>query len=460
MNGTNRGIPMTRRIAAEMEARISDGTLPAGSRLPSVRDLAGQYEISTAVCLSAYRALEKKGLVERRPGSGTFVRGTAAVEDPKNYFYNWDCVLPSMETMDMAAALSPELEFSSFPAVTYDYNPHYIDWIISRNSGSESHPGLIALNEGLLPVLAAEKALLPLDGFLERSTRLSPEGFPPELLRSMSYGGKLCALPLSFNPLMLFYNRRVFRRRGIPEPDGSWNWNSLLRHTELLTEAGADGVICYGLAILFTPNSFIPFVFQNNGEFFDRNGNCVIDSEPAFEALSFFSELYRLPGVCSHRHGDARSALVDLMSNDFAAMLIGDGVDYALLRERMPEADWGMVKLPAGKRSATSLSVWGVGLTTGGRAEERFALLERCFEPGPYSGYCRKIHTLPAYDPAANGVPSMMVDLLPEAIPSIQSTSRQAVNAIAETIAVLLAHKLRLTREQCRDFCRKINARL
>ena len=68
MNGTNRGIPMTRRIAAEMEARISDGTLPAGSRLPSVRDLAGQYEISTAVCLSAYRALEKEsGLITCLP---------------------------------------------------------------------------------------------------------------------------------------------------------------------------------------------------------------------------------------------------------------------------------------------------------------------------------------------------------------------------------------------------------
>ena len=37
---------------------------------------------------------------------------------------------------------------------------------------------------------------------------------------------------------------------------------------------------------------------------------------------------------------------------------------------------------------------------------------------------------------------------------------RHAVNAVSETIQLLLAHKLRLTREQCREFCRKINARL
>lgn len=150
MEGTNRGIPMTRRIAAEMEERIADGTLPAGSRLPSVRELAVRYGISTAVCLSAYRALEKKGLVERRAGSGTFVCGTPAAADPKNYFYSWDCVLPSMEAARLAASLSPELEFSAFPASTYDYNPDYLDWIISRNSGGESHPGLVVLDEGQL----------------------------------------------------------------------------------------------------------------------------------------------------------------------------------------------------------------------------------------------------------------------------------------------------------------------
>ncbi len=460
MEGTNRGIPMTRRIAAEMEERIADGTLPAGSRLPSVRELAVRYGISTAVCLSAYRALEKKGLVERRAGSGTFVCGTPAAADPKNYFYSWDCVLPSMEAARLAASLSPELEFSAFPASTYDYNPDYLDWIISRNSGGESHPGLIVLDEGQLPVLASEKVLLPLDDLLDGSDFPVRDGFPPELLRSLSFGGKLYALPLAFNPVFLCYNRRVFRRRGVAEPDGSWNWDDLLRHAELLTDAGPEGVSCYGLAILFTPNSYVPFVFQNDGEFFDRNGNCVIDSEPAFEALSFFSELYRLPGVCSHRHGDPRSALADLMSNDFAAMLIGDGIDYAMLCERMPPDDWGMVKLPAGKRSATSLSVWGIGLSAGPRAQERFALLERCFRPGHWVDCCRSVNTLPAYEPAANHVPPLITELLREAYPSIQSTSRHAVNAVSETIQLLLAHKLRLTREQCREFCRKINARL
>lgn len=70
------------------------------------------------------------------------------------------------------------------------------------------------------------------------------------------------------------------------------------------------------------------------------------------------------------------------------------------------------------------------------------------------------VNTLPAYEPAANHVPPLITELLREAYPSIQSTSRHAVNAVSETIQLLLAHKLRLTREQCREFCRKINARL
>ena len=115
------------------------------------------------------------------------------------------------------------------------------------------------LDEGQLPVLASEKALLPLDDLLDGSDFPVRDGFPPELLRSLSFGGKLYALPLAFNPVFLCYNRRVFRRRGVAEPDGSWNWDDLLRHAELLTDAGPEGVSCYGLAILFTPNSYVPF---------------------------------------------------------------------------------------------------------------------------------------------------------------------------------------------------------
>jgi len=66
--------PLYQLLAEEMRSAISDGRLPAGSRLPSVRDTARDRSLSINTVLAAYRHLEARGQVEARPQSGYFVR--------------------------------------------------------------------------------------------------------------------------------------------------------------------------------------------------------------------------------------------------------------------------------------------------------------------------------------------------------------------------------------------------
>ncbi len=60
-------------IMARIEAMIVDGTLEAGARLPSERDLAAQFSVSRPSLREAIQKLEARGLIERRQGGGTFV---------------------------------------------------------------------------------------------------------------------------------------------------------------------------------------------------------------------------------------------------------------------------------------------------------------------------------------------------------------------------------------------------
>ncbi|SDB18410.1 transcriptional regulator, GntR family [Pseudidiomarina indica] len=60
-------------IMERIEAMIVDGTLKAGTRLPSERDLAAQFSVSRPSLREAIQKLEARGLVERRQGGGTFV---------------------------------------------------------------------------------------------------------------------------------------------------------------------------------------------------------------------------------------------------------------------------------------------------------------------------------------------------------------------------------------------------
>ena len=53
--------------------RISEGSLPAGSRLPSEDSLVQEYAVSRTTIRAAIQSLIQRGLVEIRRGKGTFV---------------------------------------------------------------------------------------------------------------------------------------------------------------------------------------------------------------------------------------------------------------------------------------------------------------------------------------------------------------------------------------------------
>jgi GntR family transcriptional regulator, transcriptional repressor for pyruvate dehydrogenase complex len=61
-------------IVRQIRTMIAEGRLKSGDRLPPERDLAEKFLVSRTSVREALRALESLGLVEIRPGEGTFVR--------------------------------------------------------------------------------------------------------------------------------------------------------------------------------------------------------------------------------------------------------------------------------------------------------------------------------------------------------------------------------------------------
>lgn len=73
MQGT---LPVYIQIAEIMTREISAGHLAQGARLPTERDLARQYGVAVATLRKALGKLTQQGLLERRHGSGNYVRKT------------------------------------------------------------------------------------------------------------------------------------------------------------------------------------------------------------------------------------------------------------------------------------------------------------------------------------------------------------------------------------------------
>lgn len=65
--------PIYLQIYEYMKREISQGSLPAGTRLPSHRNLAIQLNVSRITVESAYQQLLAEGYVESKPKRGIFV---------------------------------------------------------------------------------------------------------------------------------------------------------------------------------------------------------------------------------------------------------------------------------------------------------------------------------------------------------------------------------------------------
>jgi len=74
-------VPPFEQIRARIADLVAAGELPAGTRLPSVRALAGDLGIAPNTVVRAYRELEADGVVRTARGKGTVVADAPPAPD-------------------------------------------------------------------------------------------------------------------------------------------------------------------------------------------------------------------------------------------------------------------------------------------------------------------------------------------------------------------------------------------
>jgi GntR family transcriptional regulator len=67
------GVPPYLQIAEQVRQALIAGVLGPGDQLPTVKEVVTQLAINPNTVFKGYRELEREGLVEGRPGAGTFV---------------------------------------------------------------------------------------------------------------------------------------------------------------------------------------------------------------------------------------------------------------------------------------------------------------------------------------------------------------------------------------------------
>jgi GntR family transcriptional regulator len=79
------GVAPYLQIVQQVKEALRLGLLDVGDQLPTVREVVADLAINPNTVAKGYRELEASGLVEARPGRGTFITSTLAAPSLKHH---------------------------------------------------------------------------------------------------------------------------------------------------------------------------------------------------------------------------------------------------------------------------------------------------------------------------------------------------------------------------------------
>jgi GntR family transcriptional regulator len=100
--------PIYRQLKEKVQAMILDGVLKPGDALPSVRQIAADYQINPITVSKAYQELVDESLVEKRRGIGMYVTEGAsdkllATERQRFIEEEWPAMLDRIRRLGIGA---------------------------------------------------------------------------------------------------------------------------------------------------------------------------------------------------------------------------------------------------------------------------------------------------------------------------------------------------------------------
>jgi GntR family transcriptional regulator len=105
----NESQPIYRQLRDRVVAMILEGVLKDGDPLPSVRNVAAEYQLNPLTVLKGYQQLVDEQLVEKRRGRGMFVTEGARrmlMKDERQKFLEdeWPKVVATINRLGLSAA--------------------------------------------------------------------------------------------------------------------------------------------------------------------------------------------------------------------------------------------------------------------------------------------------------------------------------------------------------------------
>lgn len=336
--------------------------------IPSESDICGRFSVSRTTAIKALNALERRNLVRREVGRGTFLNRD-----------NVKIPLTFLVTRTMPELCAFAHEAGRRFAELYPFAEVKVRAIDSSDWISEivATPGCKILCSSHIGFMAEMKLLCPLNslpGFQETLDRLSPGAVE---WRKQADGAKVCeGLPLFMMPDVLAFNRRYAQELGLDSNNGPRCWSDIAAWLAAAKGMQAGGKRVIGAHI--RRNNMLPLSYYltlSGGEHFlrDDNGRICFNFTRGREWLEYFQRLYAGGGMVlqpSHRP-DPILFGASLLTISASTWILGQ---QRIFKTRDPLCLCPIPPVKAGQPSFAQVGKGTLAIVNEGKQEERALL--------------------------------------------------------------------------------------
>jgi multiple sugar transport system substrate-binding protein len=220
---------------------------------------------------------------------------------------------------------------------------------LSTGFAAGSPPDLFLINYRYYGQFAARGALEPLGPRMAGSA-LSAGDFYEPALDAFRWGGTLTCLPQNISSLAVYYNRDLFRRYGVAEPEAGWKWYHMVDRAKALTrDLDGDGAVdVYGLGVEPSIIRLAPLVWSAGGDLVDdpvRPTRFRLDDPAALEAMEALFSLRVAHGVIPSEPEQESEDDETRFLNGRTAMVLSSRRSTPTFRT-ITDFDWDVAPLP------------------------------------------------------------------------------------------------------------------
>ncbi|MBV9230402.1 MAG: extracellular solute-binding protein, partial [Chloroflexi bacterium] len=156
---------------------------------------------------------------------------------------------------------------------------------------SNTQADIVAMQSLRMPGFAARHTLQSLQPFISKDPNVKPDDFFQSIRDGLSFKGQPYAFGYDVGPILLYYNKDMFKAAGLDFPSATtpMTWDEFRTIAGKLSKPSAQQ---YGYVIQPGFDSIVPWLWSGGGDYMDdAETTCTLDTADARAAIQFMVDL-------------------------------------------------------------------------------------------------------------------------------------------------------------------------